>query len=311
MLHVVSYFRVYLTITFLFLFFLTIALHKRTPSNRFNKVIIFGDSFSDTGNAYAARNRTWPIDPPFYQGRSCDGPNWVDRLEVLEKYNYAYSGAVTDNNFGDGSTKVHTFRHDLRQEIITYFIDISKKNLDTILPLYIIWIGFNDVLTNPSVNPRRVVNSLMNSIQDLIDVGANNFLIFNQLPLQVFPRFKNLNRSTFYMQITALFNKELRKSLTALKKDQTKPSIYLFDIHALITNIISDTSSRTFTNTVNECWNIQNSKVVKRCSDPKNYVFFDTIHFTSSVHQLITNAIQPFLTFGFQKNTSHSYIYSF
>jgi hypothetical protein len=41
-------------------------------------------------------------------------------------------------------------------------------------------------IINPSVNPRHIVNSLMDSIQDLLAVGAKNFLIFNQPSLQTF-----------------------------------------------------------------------------------------------------------------------------
>jgi hypothetical protein len=58
-----------------------------------------------------------------------------------------------------------------------------------------------------------------NSIQDLLDVSAKNFLIFNQPSRQAFSCFKKLNRSRFYMKIiTVLFTKELGKNLAALQK---------------------------------------------------------------------------------------------
>jgi hypothetical protein len=40
----------------------------------------------------------------------------------------------------------------------------------------------------------------------------------------------------------ALFNKELGKILQHYKKNQSKALIHMFDIHALITNIISFTA---------------------------------------------------------------------
>jgi hypothetical protein len=61
------------------------SFNSKMDNNRYNKTIMFGDFFSDIGNGYALTNYTWPIDPTYYQSRSCEGPNWVDRLEVHEK----------------------------------------------------------------------------------------------------------------------------------------------------------------------------------------------------------------------------------
>jgi outer membrane lipase/esterase len=46
--------------------------------NHFCQLVIFGDSLSDIGNVYILTNYTYPISPPYYQGRFCDGPNWID-----------------------------------------------------------------------------------------------------------------------------------------------------------------------------------------------------------------------------------------
>jgi phospholipase/lecithinase/hemolysin len=275
-------------------------------------VVVFGDSFSDTGNAYRLTNHAAPTTSHSYQGRRhCDGPIWIDRLEVPEKYAYAFGGAITDNDFVKDSTKFRV--PGVRQQIPIYLEEARKNNFDITLPLYIVWIGFNNFGMNPSVDPKLVVNSLMNAIEDLLTVGAKNFLIFNEAPFQAFPCYKKLNQTEFYTQLTDSFNKKLEESLAELQKSRPKTSISMFDNHALITKIISETSSTTFTNTVDGCKERSNSQSAEQlCPDPKQYVFYDHIHFSSSVHQLITNAIQPFLSSRFRKTASDdSYIHSF
>jgi outer membrane lipase/esterase len=295
-----------LVVTTLFVIvFITFGFHKRSPSNRFDKVVIFGDSFSDTRLVYRLTNHTKPTGPHFYQDRYCDGPIWVDRLEVPEKYCYAVGGAVTDNDIFKGLLESPTFRvPGVRQQIVTYLEEARKNNFDIALPLYIIWIGYNNFVLNPTVDPKLVVDSLIKAIQDLLAVGAKNFLIFNEAPFQAFPHFRKFNKAEFYTQLTDSFNKELEERLETLQRGQPKTSIYMFDNHALITKIISKKSSTTFTNTMNECWKRYSiNSGESRCPNPKQYVFYDEIHFSSSIHQLITNAIQSFLSFNFRKNT--------
>jgi len=268
-------------------------------------VVIFGDSFSDTGNSYRLTNHAKPTGSHVSQHRFCDGPIWVDRLEVPEKYCYAVGGAVTDDDFVKGLTKSRKARiPGVRQQIAIYLEETRKNNFDIALPLYIIWIGYNNFVLNPTVDPKLVVHSLMNAIQDLIAVGAKNFLIFNAALFQGFPRYKQLYQEDFYTQLTDSFNIELEKHLAALQKKQRKTSIYIFDNRELFRDVISKTSA-PFANTMNDCWKRYSINTGERIcsSDPKQYIFYDHTHFSSSIHQLITNAIQPFLSFHCRKNT--------
>ena len=69
---------------------------------RFKSIVIFGDSYSDNGNVYKLSNRAWPLSPPYYRGRYCNGLNWVDQLKVPGVSCYAYGGATTDNTIVQG-----------------------------------------------------------------------------------------------------------------------------------------------------------------------------------------------------------------
>src|SRR5262249_22192134 len=51
----------------------------------YSQLIIFGDSLSDTGNAFLGTGQTIPPSPPYFQGHFSNGPVWVERLaEALD-----------------------------------------------------------------------------------------------------------------------------------------------------------------------------------------------------------------------------------
>jgi phospholipase/lecithinase/hemolysin len=133
-----------------------VAFDIRALFNRFYKIVIFGDSYSDTGNVYELTDHTWPIVPPYYHGRYCNGPNWVDNLNVLIKVDYAYGSATTDNDFVQGLAKLNTVPvSSVRQQVAQYLANTYNFffNLNLILPLHVIWAGGNDFLFNNSITP--------------------------------------------------------------------------------------------------------------------------------------------------------------
>lgn len=34
----------------------------------YSSIVVFGDSYTDNGNAYRLSNKTWPADPAYYEG---------------------------------------------------------------------------------------------------------------------------------------------------------------------------------------------------------------------------------------------------
>ena len=288
--------------------------NSRFLSNRFNRLVVFGDSYADTGNAYQLTNRTYPISPPYYKGRYSNGPNWIDRFRVVKKLNYAYGSATTDNNLVVGRTKLGTIPvPGIRQQVATYLNKTHPTIIDTILPtLHIICSSGNDFVFNPTMNPLSSVNSLMNSVKDLLNVGVKNLVVFNQLPIQSLPYTKRFNQTQALTQLTIGLNAAIAANLAALQQIYTNAKIYLFDFNALFTKILSNTLPMTFINTVDGCWKVVNTTTVnKNCSKPNQYVFIDDFHFTGPVNQLITDAFQPFLSNCYRNNTPNSYFRSF
>ena len=279
--------------------------------NRFYKIVIFGDSYSDTGNVYRLTSYTWPIVPPYYQGRFCNGPNWVDNLNVLVTNDFAYGSATTDNNFVQGLTKLNTIAvPGVRQQVAQYLATTPNFffNLNLILPLHVIWAGGNDFLFNNTLTPVQIVNSLSNSMKDLLNAGVKNLLVFNQAPIQALPNFNVYHQNAYFASLTQMANDAINTTLRSLQQNYKSACIYMFDLNALITDIVS-TNSSTFTNSVDQCWaNYNVTTVIQNCSDPTQYVFLDGIHFSSTVQKKIADAIQPILSWSFNKYSPGRYI---
>ncbi|CAF4162295.1 unnamed protein product, partial [Adineta steineri] len=186
--------------------------------NLFDKIIVFGDSNTDGGNVYKLTNNTWPITPPYYQGRFTNGPNWFDRLNASSKSNYAYGGATTDNNFVKGYTKLNlVLVPGIRQQIASYFNDTLNTTINFNRTMYILWAGGNDFIANSSITVSSLTNSFMNSVRDLLKFGAKNILIFNQAPIQVYPYFSRQNLSATYTALTLQINNALQASLNSTR----------------------------------------------------------------------------------------------
>ncbi|CAF1112242.1 unnamed protein product [Adineta steineri] len=290
-------------------FFLSTSLAQENifSKNRFKNIIIFGDSYTDTGNVYKLTRRAWPLSPPYHRGRYCNGPNWVDQLRGSSVKNYAYGSATTDSNFVQGYTIGNVPVPGIRQQVQNYMKGWNSRFVSRPDTLHIVWIGGNDFIFNHSALPNLVVPSLMNSINDLVAKDAKNILVVDQVPAQYIPAGLALAPPAELAYLTAMYNTLLNASLHSIQQQYPQTSIHIFSINALVTKVVT-THSDYFTNTTTNCWNVQNYTIVKNCENPNNFVFLDNIHFSNHVHTLIADPVQKFLLPSYAVNSASCYI---
>ena len=274
-----------------------LASQQNAEQGRFHTAVVFGDSLSDTGNVYKLTNGTWPIVPPYYQGRFTDNLNWVDGLKVSNVRNYAHAGATTDSAVVQGYTKSDTVAvPGLRQQIEMYINGSQEKEtIDFTHTLYIVSGGGNDFVFSKIPDPFAVVDGLLNAVNDLINFGAKHILVFNQPPGETFPYARALHLDFIFKPLTAIFNKILSIRLQKVQKSNSHVSLHLFNLYFIIKQII-DNQSKQFINTVDQCWDIgDDSSIIMHSSDPSQYVFIDKFHYTSSVHKIIADNVNDFI----------------
>lgn len=279
----------------------------------FKELIVFGDSYSDTGNVYQLTSQTFPITPPYYNGRYCNGPNWVDLLKVKRKTSYAYGSATTDNNLVVGLAKANTIPvPGIRQQVNTYLNETRLKKVKRERRVHAIWGIGNDFVFSATSTPVSSVNSLMSSVKALLDAGAKNLVVFNGQPAQLLP-YSRLSGQPIqlFIGLTTAINNLILANLTTIKSNYPHANIYLFDVNALFTKIISNTASVTFADTTNPCWVVLSATTVSPpCPNPNEHVFVDIFHVSAPAQQLIADAVQPLFT-GRSKNTPIPYFTSF
>jgi phospholipase/lecithinase/hemolysin len=277
----------------------------------YDTIVCFGDSASDTGNVYNLTGSKWPIDPPYYHGRFSNGPVWIEKFGTSGLINYAYGSATTDNILVTGVTASNTIVPGVRQQIAMYKNATNINKINFIRTLYVIWIGVNDYFFNMYLVPSVVVNSLMNGINDLIQIGGKNFLIINQPPFQAYPISSIINMNSYLTTLTFLHNGNLSKSIQSLQSNFSNISLHFYDVYSVIVNILNNASVYGFNSTTN-CWNTLNSPINISCTTPDTYIFIDEYHFTTRIHQLIAdNALEVFINSNETMKSSQSIVFLF
>ncbi|CAF3294030.1 unnamed protein product [Rotaria sp. Silwood2] len=207
----------------------------------FDTIVSFRDSSADTGNVYNLTHHTWPIVPPYFEGRFSNGPVWIEKLGVSNIKNYAYGGATTDNDFIQGYTASDTIPvPGVRQQIKIYFNQTNITTVNSFRTLHVIRAGGNDYYANKTISPSRVIASILNCVKDLFEIGVKHILIMNQSPIQTMPFAQTQEQFVYYTTRTIDHNNNLSIDITKLDYNHKRVTLYLFDIYSFILKIIAN-----------------------------------------------------------------------
>ena len=128
--------------------------------SRISRIVVFGDSLSDTGNLRRKLGWTGFLGPPYWLGRFSNGPNWVDYLSKrlnLAVLNFATGGAVAAkiNDVPTRNFKAYVeiggqliISGSTTDQVNRYISSLSRKKVKS--PdntLYVLAIGANDYVS--------------------------------------------------------------------------------------------------------------------------------------------------------------------
>ncbi len=283
-------------------------IYSHTSYSQFSKVVIFGDSLSDTGNLASV---TVSLPPPFYQNRISNGPVAVDRLtELLGTYakasleggdNFAIAGgAILGDEIEDYNAQVNVFLNR-----VNYRADPDA--------LYVIMLGGNDLRRirgdsssiSADTKISAVVNDLRTHTQRLINAGAKQFLIANapnigRIPETISQNLQNPGVAARAQAYTQRFNQQSKVMLTAVASSSNS-LIIQFDLYSAFEELIDNASSLGYTQTTVGCFQFITGSFHPDCVFGlrfDRFVFFDNLHPTSSTHQRLGEAMYAALLAG-------------
>lgn len=285
----------------------------KASATNFDKLYVFGDSLSDTGNIFNVSGgqinptQAFNPDPPYYKGRFSNGPVWVDyagnQLGLTptlitnpstttipnQGINYAFGGS----NSGLDNAFVPNVPGVLAQVgLFTQSLQANKQTADP-NAIYAVWGGANDFLFGNGANVNQTVKNISDSVALLASAGAKNIVVFNLPDLGKIP-YASVNGTS--SQLTALSTSFNTTLATTLGNLSLIPGVNIIpvDINSLFNQVIASPGEFGFKNVTTPCV-IGDANSIRAgnytvCSNPNDYLFYDAVHPTTNAQKLVAQA---------------------
>ena len=286
------------------------------------KLVVFGTSLSDPGNAFALVGGTntppdYLVDPffltpnaPYTRGghHFTNGPTWIEQLARTLRANVnaepAFKGAnPRAMNFAIGTSRAREdgINPSLALQVSTFLQ--STGGVASPTALHAIEMGSNDVrdALTAGAGAQAVLASALTAIRTnvttLYAAGARRFLIWNVPNVALTPAIRALNNpqvSTGATQVTTLFNQGLDGQITFLRATLPGIDIVKLDVFQLLNAAVANPAAFGFTNVTTPC--ITPSEAPFFCQKPDAYLFWDGIHPTAAMHAEVAAFAEMTLT---------------
>lgn len=282
----------------------------------FASMYLFGDSLVDTGNLYAATGGVVPPSPPYYQGRSSNGPLAVEMLADRRLaggaggpnfHDYAYAGATTGvGNVWDGGTPTTAGTGVLTApftgipvpggqplpgmatEVADYAASVGPGGGDP-HGLYIVWGGPDDFISGGSANVSLAVNDIAGEVSTLAAMGAPYILVPNMVDLSLTPRVSAANDpavTAAYHSLSQAYDAALAAAIAGIDR-QFATHVMLFDVASLFNDVIADPSSFGLSNVTEGYLTCAQLNGPQACGSPDEYLYWDDLHPTSATSGIL------------------------
>jgi outer membrane lipase/esterase len=241
---------------------------------RATQFVVFGDSLSDNGNTLAAAGVP---QPPYYNGRWTDGPNWVDyftRLDQLPPATAYLQNGGTNFAVGGSTSPLLTVQ-------ITVYLAANggHANKDD---LYAIWIGGSDF--RAGVNASTTVDAIQAGLALLRSAGAERIILLDVPDISLTPDVIAAGGATVQAakQFVTTVNTNLQTRIP-LEAFLLGIKLTYVDVNAIFTQIVERPVHFGFSNSTGAAFNP--STGVEQ-PNPDLYVFWDGFHPTTPAHRI-------------------------
>lgn len=283
-------------------------------AGNFSRMVIFGDSLSDPGNAFALTghlsNRPYSLIPDAAYAigglHFSNGSTWAEhmgtRLGLADSVGPAFRSPAF-SNYAVGAARARPTGDMSLSTQVGIFL-ARHGNAAPADALYVVFVGGNDVrdAIEPFVNPDYVgppadviladaVQSIGGNIQLLLDAGARHVLVVNAPNLGVVPAVTAQGPLAQFLaqMLSNDFNTGLAAALAALQADP-RLELLQFDLFTFLNFAVSNPGVLGVTNATAPCIT-PNVIAGAICNNARDYLFWDGIHPTAIGHQLIADAV--------------------
>ncbi len=269
----------------------------RAALPKYSAVYVFGDSYSDVGNAFLGTGRKTPPSPPYFGGRFSNGPIWVEHIagalglpltpELAGGTDYAVGGAQVLASVVTAGGTVPS----VPQQVALYLSQHGGKADPN--ALYLIEGGGNDILNAAGGSAQelgyQVALGLAESELLLRNAGARFFLVPNLLDISALPAGRA--NAAFTSAATVAVNTSL-DLLLQFESYLQGIRILRVDEYTLFQAVVRSPTHFGFTDVINPCFNAATGAV---CPDPDHTLFWDVEHPTEFGHAFFAVTVEQAL----------------
>jgi phospholipase/lecithinase/hemolysin len=274
----------------------------------FSRVVVFGDSLTDPGNAFILLGHVSAVPPfelipsaPYARGghHFSNGETWVEQLGTELRLNPspgpAFQRPIVFSNYAVGGSRAR----DVLVLQVGRFLD-DFRGVAPSDALYVVHIGgddLSDALAALAIDPTGLashaiitaaVNAIGANMATLAGAGAHTFLVPNASDLALVPavRLAGPAAQAEGTALAGIFNAELEALLGGLETRGVR--IFRLDIFSLVREVVTAPGAFGLTEVEEPC--IRPGTLVKPfCSQPDQFLFWDGIHPTRAGHGIITS----------------------
>lgn len=297
--------------------------HALAQYGNVDRVVVFGSSLSDTGNAfvwlsepanqacgirlnvppYDALDDNLTPDGPYAKGghHVTNGATWVEdlarhlALAGNARPALRHGGGKASNYAVFGARAVsYPCRFNLPDQVGAYLADFPQTTAQTLVTLEI---GSNDVRDalmvaatggDPTSSLQQAFNSLAYQVGLLQAYGARKFLFVNVPDIGKTPAVRQLDvRFPGLAGLATLLSRAYNQGLDGVVQyvNSTGAQARLLDIYELVDDVVADPAAYGLSNTTSAC--VTPNAPPYRCKKPDTYLFWDGIHPTKAMHAIV------------------------
>ncbi|HEY0778811.1 MAG TPA: SGNH/GDSL hydrolase family protein [Gemmatirosa sp.] len=281
----------------------------------FTSLTFFGDSYSDTGNAYLLTLGLEPPSPPYATGRFSNGPIWVDYFaQALGRPSGATPAFLTRAASGDyavASARTTGSLISTQAQIGSYLSRLGTTPGTVTDPtgLYALFAGGDDLrdagsIADAATRQAAAATAARNVVTQaglLAASGARDVLLFSLPSLGATPEAQGIaGRPAIDDQLASTFDATLAAGLAGLHHAYGATTFFDFRLDNLFANILHDAANGGslygLTNVSTPCL----GPPVGPAGAPSCNVsvFADSLHPTTRTDQLIAQAAARYVTTG-------------
>jgi len=268
----------------------------------FDRLYVFGDSLSDTGNLASVQGE---LPPPFYMNRISNGPVAVEvlarRLGLDAEASRHLLGPASGTNYAvAGARAGGDSLIDLGAQVQAFLL--NHAGAAPAGALYVVFIGGNDVRDARDAGDhheagrilRRAAHAVGDALAALNAAGAQSFLVMNAPDLGNIPETRLLalatgdegliKRATRYSR---RFNRLLGHGVREFGRS-TGAAAVVYDVFGFLNDLRDNAAGLGFANKDDACFSTVSFTFHPDCGFGAffdRFVFFDEIHPTAHTHE--------------------------